>query len=284
MDETVERLYDRLTEAVQRVRGDFDTPVTVAEIYQELVPYRLVRGDVGFDMNADYEHALLRLLSGEGERARLEPAHAREEILRELKSANPNVSIYRGFAGCDVWIAAPEPRPDRAATAEARGPGRADDAAAAVRRRAEDAVAAVDDVLADDDDDAGVTDWRPLQLMTSDAAADADNVLPFALVDGDSTGAETAPADATAHPAAAAAGAPAESPGAGESSGRESSGAAAATRTRCEFCDSALPAHRPVRFCPYCGHDLSTRPCASCGEALEPGWTFCVSCGATAER
>src|SRR5215211_4230002 len=99
----VTQLYERLTEALQRTRREpFNVPVTVAEIFQELVPYRLVRAEIGFDMNADYEHALLRLLGGEGECVRIEPAQVAEEIRRELRSANPNLSIYRNYATCDV--------------------------------------------------------------------------------------------------------------------------------------------------------------------------------------
>jgi hypothetical protein len=52
---------------------------------------------------------------------------------------------------------------------------------------------------------------------------------------------------------------------------------------RCAFCDSQLPQQRPARFCPYCGADQTTRPCPSCGEPVEPGWAFCITCGATAQ-
>jgi|SRR5688572_19466413 len=106
MDKSVERLHRAL---VQAMRDDpdnnFDRPVTVAEIYQKFVPYRVARTAVGFEMNADYEYALLRLLSGEGGLARLEPVEVRESLLSELESPNPNVSLYREYANCDVWVA-----------------------------------------------------------------------------------------------------------------------------------------------------------------------------------
>lgn len=117
-DDAVERLYERLTDALERVRPrPYESPVTVAEIYQELVPYRSVRSEVGFGMNADYEDALLRLLAGEHDLARLEPDHARDEIRRELAGVNPNVSIYRAYAGCDVWLRPRERRAGEAAPA-----------------------------------------------------------------------------------------------------------------------------------------------------------------------
>ncbi len=48
----------------------------------------------------------------------------------------------------------------------------------------------------------------------------------------------------------------------------------------CAFCHAALPLDRPVRYCPFCGVDQQLRPCPRCGEILEPGWRYCVSCGA----
>lgn len=106
--EPVERLYAYLTQALERTRQEpFAEPVTVAEIYQELVPYRSVRTELGFSMNADYEHALLRLLAGDAGLAELDPVAAREQIQRELESTNPNVGMYREFSACEVWVRAP---------------------------------------------------------------------------------------------------------------------------------------------------------------------------------
>lgn len=121
MDAVVARLHRCLLEAMQdRGSDQLDRPVTVAEIYQDLVPYRNTRASIGVELNADYEHALLRLLSGEGGYVRLEPAAAREELQLELKAPNPYVGLYRKFAACDVWvtreagIGAPEPAPVQA--------------------------------------------------------------------------------------------------------------------------------------------------------------------------
>lgn len=106
MDQNLERLHRALVDAMQHARGDdFGRPVTVSQIYQELVPYRTARGLVGFEMNADYEYTLLRLLAGEGDLAWLEPVEVREQLQRELDSPNPNVSLFRAYANCDVFIA-----------------------------------------------------------------------------------------------------------------------------------------------------------------------------------
>jgi hypothetical protein len=262
--DTLDRLYQRLADALQQSRREpFVAPVTVAEIYQELVPYRVVRDDVGFAMNADYEHALLRLLAGEGEWLRLEPGTAREMIVRELKSPNPNVSIYREYAGCDVWVRPPAHVAPGSAAAD-------DDVASddlAWLETLDDNEAPASFAFAEivqDEDEAGVT--TPTSLASAPAAP-AQVELPVAPPPPPS-GARTAPTmeSTGVRPAAPVA------------------MVTAAATTRCAFCDSDLPARRPVRFCPWCGGDQSMHPCGSCGEALEAGWSFCVACGAAADR
>ena len=47
----------------------------------------------------------------------------------------------------------------------------------------------------------------------------------------------------------------------------------------CPSCNEALPAGRPITFCPHCGHNLTTQNCAACGSELEIGWKFCPTCG-----
>lgn len=107
-DEVVTRLYRALVRQLRR-RGHPDTrPVTVAQIYETLVPYSAVRTTIGVELNADYEHALLRLLSGERGLLRLEPDSAREELRREVNTPYPFVGLYRKFSASDVWVAMPE--------------------------------------------------------------------------------------------------------------------------------------------------------------------------------
>lgn len=105
MSTTVTRLHRCLVEAIHQTRpGMADRPVAVAEIYQSLVPYRSAREALGVEVNAEYEHALLRLLAGEGDLVHLEPSAARDELRRELRSPNPNVGLFRKFAACDVTV------------------------------------------------------------------------------------------------------------------------------------------------------------------------------------
>jgi hypothetical protein len=99
------RFHRALVEEILRTRPTYlHEPFTVAEIYQNLVPYRTHRDRIGVEMNGDYEDALLRLLAGEGEYLHLESEHARNEIVAELLSPNPNTGLFREFAAVDVRL------------------------------------------------------------------------------------------------------------------------------------------------------------------------------------
>lgn len=98
--ELVERLFERLLIAV----GDDDGPLTIGDLYQRLIPYRSIRSEVGVMELAAYEHALLRLLGGEGGRLAVDLESAAAEIRRELASPNPILGIYRDYAEVPVRI------------------------------------------------------------------------------------------------------------------------------------------------------------------------------------
>jgi len=259
--EPLERLHALLVEAVRRRRSadPHGSPVTVAEIYQELAPYRSVRAALGLDMNADYEHTLLRLLSGEGRLARVEPAAAREQMERELESPNPNVGLYRKFAGCDVWLL-PSGSPTPAWVA---------------------------DHLAETDTEA--------EAPAAEHSPDSDAASEATAAAASAAAAETSAAPVTTTPTAATAAGAQHDPlpeppqkmtieqekklsGAVPAAGRRRA-PVAADSGHCAFCDSALPAGRQVRFCPFCGADQSQRPCAVCGEPMQADWAYCVACG-----
>ncbi len=243
------RLHLALVQAL-RSRGPdaLERPVTVAEVYQDLIPYRVARAVAGIELNADYEHALLRLFAGEGGRVRLEPATAREELLRELDSPNPNVSLYRKFAACDAWITVPPElaRPPQASAAPAAG---------------------------------GDTSERPAaSAEPKGAAASSPGGTPAATATAGPTAGTSAAAAITSSLMSGRPQAGAEAPRSAGGNGP----AAAPAPGACAFCKERLPEGRPVRFCPYCGTDQSKTPCARCGEVLESGWKYCIACGAPA--
>ena len=98
--DSIDRLYRRIADVLLRD----GTSVTVGDLYQHLVPYRAVRAELGFSELAEYEHALLRLLSGERDYLVVERADVQEEFQRELRTPNPILGIYRDYADVGVYL------------------------------------------------------------------------------------------------------------------------------------------------------------------------------------
>jgi hypothetical protein len=97
--DALDRLYRRVVENLAHVPRQMEgVPVTVGEIYQTVVPYRAVRGDLGFAELAAYEHTLLRLLAGERDYVSIEQPGVQDEMRRELRSPNPILGVYRDYA------------------------------------------------------------------------------------------------------------------------------------------------------------------------------------------
>lgn len=282
MDVYVERLHAALADALRRSRSrPFTDPVTVAEIYQDLVPYRMVRSRLGFEMNADYEHALLLMLAGIGGLAQLEPESAVDELLEEVNSPNPNVGLFRKFAACDVWIrpneeadvaedelVEPEPEQDGHAEPEPAGTEGMLDARAKVMS---------------DDADVAARDSAPAlrpalrEVPAREAGAREARAEPVAREEParETIARETIARERVAQEAPAREAPPREvSP----ASFHPDVGPPAVRR--CGFCEAKLPAGRLVRFCPHCGGDQTRTPCVTCGEALDREWRYCVACGA----
>jgi hypothetical protein len=97
----VHRLFRRLASEVARAPAA-DGPLTIGDIYQRLVPYRLVRSELGFSELKEYEHALLRLLAGEHALVEVRGEAAVDEFRRELASPNPILGIYRDYSDVQV--------------------------------------------------------------------------------------------------------------------------------------------------------------------------------------
>lgn len=103
--DALDLLIGRLVEVLRREHpASLDRSITIAEIYQHLVPYRAVRADLGFSELAEYEHTLLRLLAGERDYARVDLPQVREELQRELRASNPILGIYRDYAAVGVHL------------------------------------------------------------------------------------------------------------------------------------------------------------------------------------
>jgi hypothetical protein len=106
MRDVLARFHATLVQEIRGRRPEYlHAPFTVAEIYQNLVPYGTHRDRIGVEMNGDYEDALLRLLAGEGGYLLLESAPALRALREELASSNPNTGLYREYAAVDVRLA-----------------------------------------------------------------------------------------------------------------------------------------------------------------------------------
>lgn len=119
--DALDRLYRRVADVLLRQP---DAHVTVGDLYQNLAPYRLVRTELGFNELAEYEHALLRLLSGERDYVIVERPEVQEELQRELRAPNPILGVYRDYAAVGVYLNpfAPVPSPDTARVAAPAAP------------------------------------------------------------------------------------------------------------------------------------------------------------------
>ena len=289
-DNTVAQLHRALVDALRKSRpNSLHRPVTVAEIYQDLVPYRTARGAVGFAMNADYEHTLLRLLAGEGDLARIEPREVRDKLRMELESPNPDVGLFRNYAACDVWVSIDDARngdepedeqDDGSWEDEFVGP----DATPNVSAR---------DILAfdePDEEDEEDEEFEPeIEFVEDDvveesvvaAATDIEDIDEFVEEPADEVVEAPRFELHEEEPAmeAAAQDEPAEEPFLEKTPAPEVSHMEEPEERSCAFCGSELPTDRMVNFCPYCGSDQSQQPCPTCGEMLDPLWRFCVACG-----
>ena len=112
------RLFAALVREIRTKWPEYlDSRFTVAEIYQNLIPWRSHRNAMDIATSAEYEQALLRLLAGEGDYLALESQAARQEIQAELEARFPNTGLYRDFAAVGVRL-----NPSRL-PARAGGPG-----------------------------------------------------------------------------------------------------------------------------------------------------------------
>jgi hypothetical protein len=249
MDE-LDRMYRRL---VQNVRAGFPDllgrPFEVAELYTTLIPYRHNRRELELETNQDYEHALLRLLSGERGYLIGDP-QMQSDLRAELESPNPDLTKFRAYATTMISFA-----PDGARTSDApalRRPGSGGTAAIASAPQAATAAQAVAD--------------RPT-LGVPDQVAAAPRPQAPAAPRAVPTSAPTAPV------------APIVAPQPDLSATGQRSIVASGN---CRYCGGALPDGRNITYCPHCGQNLTVQNCPACGTELDVGWKFCTTCGRAA--
>lgn len=261
----LDRLFRRV---VHNVRAAYPELLTqqfeVSQLYQQVVPYRLNRREIGVDSVEDYELALMQLLSGA--RGYLTgDADMQGALQDELESLNPDLSAYRGFATSRVGLAADAVRhidqqPVSPATV-AVGASASVASSSAVAARATERISTS----------------RP---ATPEPAPAASRSSGGASGGGGGGGGGSSSSTSTSHYQPAEAMSPSRSAGSPTSTPTrsvESSGEPA--QSACRYCGGSLPAGKSIVFCPYCGHDLTVQHCPACNTELEIDWRFCITCG-----
>ena len=246
--EFADRMYEVLVEEIRTRRPELlDEGFTVAEIYQDLVPYRTHRDRMGIEMNGDYEHALVRLLAGEGDYLEIESDAARRRLREELDSVHPDTGLYRDFAACEVRLneeRLPEgAEEDRSESEESPSDSDLPWDESGAEEEAEDVAAGELAGEADGTEDAPAglpVDFGEPGPEGDGAADDAVDVEAVEVEDP----AEEADPDAV-----------------------------------CRWCRAELPEREDLSYCPFCGSRVDLVPCPECGTELEDDWLFCVACG-----
>ncbi len=268
--DVLERFHRALIEEIQTQRPEYlVSPFTVAEIYQNLVPYGSHRDRIGVEMNGDYEDALVRLLAGEGGYLVLESEAAVGQLKAELQTPNPNTGLYREYAAVDVRLnptsldlsaTAMERVPDLASELDAEDPVTIADLAPAEETAAVDPMGLVGSR-------AEIFDAPPTMTEGGAGKPPRRRLAPEFVDPNGVEGSKPKP-DASEGAGATSPAAPA---------------ASAAAETACKWCRAPMPEREGLNFCPFCGTSVGLIPCDHCGAELEPGWRFCAACGSPAD-
>jgi hypothetical protein len=104
MMETLNRVFEVLVRTIRSKRPDLlRAPFTVGELYQQILPFRHYRRELGLETVAEYEFALMHLLSGAGGLLDVDEK-LRDQLGREVALPNADSSRVRDFADASVSI------------------------------------------------------------------------------------------------------------------------------------------------------------------------------------
>ena len=267
--DVLHRFLEALVQKITVSRPEYLTgPFTVAEIYQDLVPYQSHRDQIGVEMSGDYEDALARMLSGEGDYLVLDSEVAVRELRAELTSPNPNTALFREFAAVDVRL-----HPSRVPLGAGAPPEARAKASVADTLDPEVLGTSVEDeyVGLEAEREADVELELPEETSQPQSREPDKGQRPEVVrsaEDGVVGHIDTVSAPTVVSPS---------EPALDDDFSEADPGGAV---TVCHSCREDLPVRDSIHFCPFCGSDLRPSPCSECGEAMEARWQFCVSCGA----
>lgn len=78
-------------------------PIVINELMDSILPYRLVRRELGVDSAEEYETLLLRLCAGEGDFVQADPA-AQAALLAELEKPLPDLAFLRVYGDTRIVL------------------------------------------------------------------------------------------------------------------------------------------------------------------------------------
>lgn len=263
----LDRFHRTLVREIRKSNPEyFEAPFTVAEIYQQLVPYRTHGNELGVETNGEYEEALMRLLAGEGGYLVLDSEPALRKVRAELENPAPNTGLFREFAAAEVRL-----DPDRV----------------------------VGEHLLDDD--AGGHEREP-SAEGEPEVPDPQVSLEVDEVTAEASPQAAGPSMAATEERRESVGHGQDVPTSGRHGVRQASPEEAPLRggngeahtlafgpptlddvpEACPDCTGELPPREGLRFCPHCGVNVHVAPCPECDADLERSWNFCIYCGASA--
>jgi hypothetical protein len=102
--DNVERMFRHLVRVIRtRFPQYLSQPFDVAELYQNILPYRHHRRELALETNEDYEITMLELLGG-GHGYVVVDDRMREALRAELSSRNPDPGAFRQFPDSQVAL------------------------------------------------------------------------------------------------------------------------------------------------------------------------------------
>lgn len=102
--DTLDRMFTVLVRNLRAKQpASLTGPISVADLHQQILPYRHYRRELGIETNQEYELALMELLTGA--RGYLDvDERLRDGLGKELASVSPEPSRVRDFADAQVSI------------------------------------------------------------------------------------------------------------------------------------------------------------------------------------
>ncbi len=98
-------LFQRLAQAVHRVRPEAAPSLTVGELLDTFAPYKRLRTALGLEIAEDYEVLVMRLVSGERGLIFADEV-MQDDLKRELASGNPDLRALKTYRQAKVTLSA----------------------------------------------------------------------------------------------------------------------------------------------------------------------------------